>query len=290
MKKKRLSALINLLDDPDEMVFQTVEKELLKENYKIIPELEEKWETSYDEFYQERIENLIQDLHFKQTKKKLKLWISSSENDLLEGFLTIDCIQYPDVNLLGIHQKIEKIKNDIWLEFNNSLTLLEKTTILNHFLYNIHGFSINHNNLNSPQNCFLNQLLDTKSGNPVSIGIIYTIIARQLGIPAQFTDYPKNPLIAIVDRELAKKVHGNDTRTSVLFYINPANKGSITSRKEIDYHLKKNDYEPTDHFAEPKKDIYFIKRLTESLFESYQFVGFTEKQVKIKELIELFPE
>jgi regulator of sirC expression with transglutaminase-like and TPR domain len=290
MKKRRLSALIDLLDDPDEMVYQTVEKELLKENHLIIPDLEEKWETSFDEIYQERIENLIQDLHFKQTKKQLNLWIKSTDNDLLEGFLVIDGFQYPDVNLLGIHQKIETIKNEIWLEFNNSLTLLEKTTILNHFLFNIQGFSINHNNLNSPQNCFINQLLDTKTGNPVSIGILYTIIARQLGISAQFSDYPKNPLIAIVDRELAKKVHGENTRTSVLFYINPANKGSITSRKEIDYHLKKNKYEPTDYFAEPKNDIYFIKRLAESLLESYQSVGFAEKESKIKELTELFPE
>lgn len=290
MKRKRLHALIDLLDDPDETIFATVEKELLKENHQIIPDLEKKWETSFDEFYQERIENLIQDLQFKQTKKQLNLWITSKENNLLEGFLTVDRFQYPDVNLLGVHQKIEKIKNEIWLEFNNSLTLLEKTTILNHFIFNIHGFSINHNNLNSPQNCFLNQLLDTKTGNPVSIGIFYTIIARQLGISAQFSDYPKNPLIAIVDRELAKKVHGNNTRTNVLFYINPSNKGSITSRKEIDYHLKKNNYKPTDYFAEPKNDIYFIKRLMESLLDSYQSVGFAEKEAKIKELTGLFSE
>ena len=290
MKNKRLHALIDLLDDPDEMIFATVEKELLKENHQIIPDLEKKWETSFDEFYQERIENLIQDLQFKQTKKQMKLWIHSRQNDLLEGFLAVDRFQYPDVNLLGVHQKMEKLKNEIWLEFNNSLTLLEKTTILNHFIFNIHGFSINHNNINSPQNCFLNQLLDTKNGNPVSIGILYTIIARQLGISAQFSDYPKNPLVAIVDHELALKVHGKNTLSGVLFYINPANKGSITSRKEIDYHLKKNNYEPTDYFAEPKDDRYFIKRLIEALFDSYQSVGFAEKEAKIKELTGLFPE
>jgi len=290
MKNKRLHALIDLLDDPDEIIFATVEKELLKENHQIIPDLEKKWETSFDEFYQERIENLIQDLQFKQTKKQMKLWIHSRQNDLLEGFLAVDRFQYPDVNLLGVHQKMEKLKNEIWLEFNNSLTLLEKTTILNHFIFNIHGFSINHNNINSPQNCFLNQLLDTKNGNPVSIGILYTIIARQLGISAQFSDYPKNPLVAIVDHELALKVHGKNTLSGVLFYINPANKGSITSRKEIDYHLKKNNYEPTDYFAEPKDDRYFIKRLIEALFDSYQSVGFAEKEAKIKELTGLFPE
>jgi regulator of sirC expression with transglutaminase-like and TPR domain len=288
MKKSRLKALINLLDDPDNLVFETVEKELLKENYTIIPVLEKKWENSYDETCQERIENLIQDLQFKKTKNLLKSWIHSPEKNLLKGFLTIDKFQYPDVNQMGIYQKIEKIKNSVWLELNNSLTLLEKTTIVNHFLYNIHGFSINHNNIHSPQNCYLNQLLDTKKGNPVSLSLFYTILARQLGLPAYFTDFPKNPLVAIVDSDLAKKVHGKNTVSDVLFYINPSNKGSIASRKEVNFHLKKNNYAPTERFAEPQPDKLFLRRLLESLRDSFREVGFPEKQTKTEELLKLF--
>ena len=288
MKKSKLQALINLLDDPDQMVFELVEKELLKENDKIIPALEEKWESSFDENSQERIENLIQHLQFKQTKKLLKKWIKSDDKDLLTGFILVDRFQYPDMNLLSIHQKIENLKKDIWLELNNSLTLLEKTTILNHFLYNINGFSINHNNLYSPQNCFLNQLLDTKRGNPVSMSIFYAIISRQLELPTEFIDFPRNPLIAIVDPGLAKKVHGEIRNSDVLFYINPSNKGSITSRKEIEYHLKKHNYQPLQSFTEPRSDLELIKRLFESLQESYQSLGYAEKEEKISELISLF--
>ena len=288
MKKSKLHALINLLDDPDNLVIEMVEHELLKGNDKIIPVLEEKWESSFDESSQERIENLIQQLQFKQTKKLLKKWVQSKNKDLLAGFIGVDRFQYPDLNLLSIHQKIENIKKDIWLELNNSLTLLEKTTILNHFLFNINGFSINHNNLYSPQNCFLNQLLDTKRGNSVSMTIFYAIISRQLELPAEFIDFPRNPLIAIVDPKLARKVHGEIRNTDVLFYINPSNKGSITSRKEIEYHLTKNKYQPLYSFTEPRSDLILIRRLLESLKESYESVGYTEKEDKVKELIRLF--
>ena len=290
MKKSRLKALINLLDDPDNLVFQTVEKELLKANYTIIPALEKHWENSFDETSQERIENLIQDLQFKKTRNLLKTWISSPENNLLEGFLTIDKFQYPDINQMGIHQKIERIKNSIWLELNDSLTLLEKTTILNHFLFNIQGFSINHNNIQSPQNCYLNQLLETKKGNPVSLSLFYTIIARQLGLPAYFTDFPKNPLVAIVDSDLARRVHGKNSSSDVLFYINPSNKGSIASRKEVNYHLKKNNYFPTKKYAEPQADKLFVKRLLESLHNSFHAVGFQEKEMRTAELLSLFSQ
>jgi regulator of sirC expression with transglutaminase-like and TPR domain len=288
MKKSKLQALINLLDDPDKIVFELVEKELLKGNYEIIPALEEKWEISFDEHSQERIENLIQNLHFKQTKKLLKTWLNSKEKDLTEGFLLVDRFQYPDLNQLAIHQKTENIKKAIWLEMNNSLTLLEKITILNHFLFNVNGFSINHNNIHSPQNCFLNQILDTKRGNSFSMSLFYIMLARQLELPTQFIDFPRNPLVAIVEPRLARKVHGIDRNSDVLFYINPSNKGAITSRKEIEYHLRKNNYQPMQPFTEPKPDTVLLQRLLESLKDSYISLGFTEKEAKTEELLSLF--
>ncbi|GAB1453052.1 hypothetical protein MASR2M47_31080 [Draconibacterium sp.] len=290
MTNQKLDALIELLDDPDLTVFELVEKELLKETDKIIPKLEQKWESSFDAFCQERIENIIQNLQFKETARLLKQWLKtdSEVRDLLTGFLIIDRFQYPDVNPLNIRLKLENIRKKIWLELNNSLTLLEKITILNHFLFNLNDFSINFKNIHSPQNCFLNQMLDTKKGNPVSISIFYTIMARMLDLPAQFIDFPKNPLVAIVDAKLARKVHGSGVKSDVLFYINPSNKGSITSIKEIEYHLRTNNYLPLHHYTEPKSDINFLKLLVESLELSYQSVNFIDKKDRVKQLFRLF--
>ena len=41
-------------------------------------------------------------------------------------------------------------------------------------------------------------------------------------------------------------------------------------------------------FTEPKSDVLFIRRLLESLSDSYQTIGFKEKEEKVKELIRLF--
>ncbi len=290
MNNPKLDALIGLLDDPDLTVFEMVEQELLKESDDIIPELEKKWEISLDGNCQERIENIIQHLQFKETSRLLKEWIETenSGQKLLSGFLIIDRFQYPDVNTLGIGVKLENIRKKIWLELNNSLTLLEKTTIINHFLFNILEYSINFKNIHSPQNCFLNQILDTRKGNPVSIAVFYTIIARLLEMPAYFIDFPKNPLVAIVDAKLARKVHGSNSDSDVLFYINPSNRGAITSIKEIEYHLRTNNFQPIKNYTEPKSDIQFIRRLVESLELSYQSVNFMDKRERVHQLLELF--
>ncbi len=290
MTNSKLCALIDLLDDPDLTVFEAVQKELLKETDRIIPELEQKWETSFDGDCQERIENIIQNLQFKETARLLEEWLITDldKRELLTGFIIIDRFQYPDLNQMNIRLKLENIRKKIWLELNNSLTLLEKITIVNHFLFNLNEFSINFKNIHSPQNCFLNQMLDTKKGNPVSISIFYTIIARMLDLPAQFIDFPRNPLVAIVDAKLARKVHGNDAQSDVLFYINPSNKGSITSIKEIEYHLRTNNFQPMHHYTEPKSDVQFIKSLVESLELSYQSVNFIDKKERIQQLLRLF--
>lgn len=290
MNNPKLDALIGLLDDPDLTVFEMVEQELLKESDEIIPELEKKWEISLDGNCQERIENIIQHLQFKETSRMLREWIETENTgqSLLSGFLIIDRFQYPDVNALSIGVKLENIRKKIWLELNNSLTLLEKTTIINHFLFNILEYSINFKNIHSPQNCFLNQILDTRKGNPVSIAVFYTIIARLLEMPAYFIDFPKNPLVAIVDAKLARKVHGSNSDSDVLFYINPSNRGAITSIKEIEYHLRTNNFQPIKNYTEPKSDVQFIRRLVESLELSYQSVNFMDKRERVHQLLELF--
>jgi len=287
---RKLHALINLLDDPDNTVYALVERELLKEKQEVIAALEEKWENSFDGICQERIENIIQNLQFKETLSLLRSWLATddAERDLLTGFLIVDRFQYPDMNPLSIHLKIENIRKKIWLELNNSLTLLEKATIINHFLFHVNGFTLNLKNIHSPQNCFLNQVLDTKNANPVSMSILYTLLARQLELPARFIDFPKNPLVAIVDPKLARRVHGKTVESDVLFYINPSNKGAITSIKEIEYHLKSNNFSPFRYYTQPKSDVYFIERLLESLDLSYQSVNFTDKRERVQKLLELF--
>ncbi|MDR2911294.1 MAG: transglutaminase-like domain-containing protein [Bacteroidales bacterium] len=288
MNKKKLQALINLLDDSDSFILETVEKELLKENYVIIPALEEKLKSCFNEGYQGRIENIIKNLQFKQIKKLIKDWLRTGEQNFLEGVLLVDRFQYYDLNQFEINKKIENIKNSIWIELNNSLTILEKTTILNYFLFNVHGFSINHQDIHSPQNCFLNYILDTKKGNPLSISILYTIIARLIGLSTQFVDFPRNPLIAIVDSGLARKIHGNIRSSDALFYVNTSNKGAIVSKKEIEYYMDKNNYTPSQEYIKPQTDSYLIKSHLMFLMKAYQSIGFPEKEEKIKSLYNMF--
>lgn len=277
MEAEKLQALISLLDDPDQAVFEMVERELLKEDSLQVEELEHIWETSLDELIQTRIENLIQQIQFRQTSRKIRNWSKQKEVDLFEGFFLISQYQYPELKLKDIQSQLKKIGNDVWLEINNRLTSIERITVLNHILFDVNKFGINMSNLQSPQNGYLNQLLETKKGNPVSLAILYLLIARELGFPVQFVDYAKNPLIAYIDPEMAKRAHGHDYNSPVLFYINPANKGAIVGRKEIEYLSRRDEHVNEEALQTSCEDRTIIKKLLESLIESYESLGYDEK-------------
>ncbi|MBN2772602.1 MAG: transglutaminase family protein [Prolixibacteraceae bacterium] len=277
-------ALINLLDDPDVGIYKMIEQELVKKNASIIPVLEEKWENSLDEICQQRIENLIQFLHVKDLKKQMRKWVRGSNPDLLEGFFILNKFLYPDLNLQIIERQIEKLQKDIWLELNDSLTSLEKTSVLNHVFFELHGFAVNHTNLNDPDHCYLNKVLESKKGNSYSIAVIYAILAEKLELPVHFIDFPRNPLLAWFDHEIAVEAHGENIDTDIIFYINPSNKGSITGRKELEYHLKKIKFTPDPKYYRKGDNRIFILRLANRLEKAYKMMGLDDKSGIIYEL------
>ncbi len=285
MEHKRLHALITLLDDPDESVFRMVEQEILKEDAGIVDQLEQIWETSLDELIQSRIENLIQQIQFNETKAKIANWANQDSLDLFEGYFLLSCYQYPDIKKKSIEQKLERITKDIWLEFKHSLTALEKITIVNHLLYDVHKFSINHSNLSSPQNCYLNQVLDSGKGNAVSLAVLYLLIARKLELPVFFIDFPRNPLLAYMDLSVAREAHGESNDNPILFYVNPSNKGAIVGKREIDYLVKKNEMLSREMVSTPCSDKFILRRILDSLILSYEELGFTEKVADLKDIM-----
>ncbi len=287
MDNEKLHALIALLDDPDRTVFEMVEKEILAEDPVIINQLEQIWETSLDELIQSRIENLIQQIQFNDTRKKIKNWSNEKEVDLFEGFFLLSRYQYPDLKLKSIKNKLRKISSDVWLEISNKLTSLEKITVLNHIFYDVNKFSINLKNVLSPQNCYLNQVLETKKGNTISIAILYALVARELGFPIHFIDFPKNPLLAYIDGEVAKKAHGDNYESDVLFYINPSNKGAIIGRKDLERFIKRNDQLEQDSMYEPCEDRVIVKKLLESLIESYESLGYQNKVEDLSRIVNM---
>jgi regulator of sirC expression with transglutaminase-like and TPR domain len=275
MSDNELQALIALLDDPDREVYNAISVSIINYGSSIVSELEKVWESSNNELAQRRIEALIHSIQLNSTIENLTKWVESGSQDILEGAFNLALYQYPDIQFTAIEKAVEKIRKDVWLELNENLTALEKVKILNHIFYDIHGFNSNTTNFFAPQNNFLNQVIETKKGGPVALAILYSTVAQRLGLPIYTVNLPKNFILAFKDR--FKSSTTDNPKDSILFYINPFNKGAVLGRREIEHFLSQQNIELKDDFFLPCSNKVSLAQLISSLIISYEKLGNHDK-------------
>ncbi len=286
MNKKEIFALISLLDDPDESVFKQVSMKFLSLGQNVIPVLEDAWEHSFDTLIQNRIENIIHQIQFDIIKDELRNWAEPDNQDLLEGALLIARYQYPDIDIAKIHKQIAQVKQDVWLELNEYLTALEKIKIINHILFDVHNFSGNTTNYHAPQNSYINNVLESKKGNPLLLSIIYTIVAQSLEIPIYGVNLPEHFILCYVNVEvMGMPTTDGNQGSNVLFYINPFSKGAVFGQKEVDAFLMQLKLPPLAMYYEPCSNLEIIKRLLRNLIASYEKLGYPDKSEELKGLL-----
>lgn len=292
MNEKEVESLIKLLDDPDMEIASHVEEKLLSYGNDVIGQLESAWAQSLDIILQERIENLVHKIQFRNIKRELELWYIGGFFDLLQGILIINKYQYPDLDEQKVINQIEDLKRDIWMQMLYDMSAVEKVKLINHVLYGIHGFSGNTSNHQDPQNSYLSQVLESKKGNQILLAVIYAIIAQKLDIPIYGVNLPQHFILAYVDETPAESitVSAEDYEDRILFYINAFNKGFIFGRKDVDAFLKQLNLKPHEHFYEPCTNVDIIQRVLRNLISSYEKLSATEKVAELEELLRLFPE
>jgi len=275
MPDNELHALIALLDDPDQEVFNAVSENIINHGLSVVSMLEKTWESSSSELAQRRIELLIHTIQLNGTIDNLRNWVKSGAVDILEGAYYLSLYQYPETQYSNLEKFIDRIRKDAWIELNENLTALEKVKILNHIFYDIHGFSSNTSNFFAPQNCYINQVIETKKGGPISLAILYSTVAQRLGLPIYTVNLPKNFILAYKDR--FRTATSEDPKDSILFYINPFNRGSILGRREIEHFLSQQNIEPKDDFFLPCSNKVTISQLIGTLIYSYEKLDNNEK-------------
>jgi len=288
MDPKELKAMIALLDDHDREVVNMISDTLLKRGIEAVPELERAWESTLDEKLQERLETIIQKIQFTTSRESLLRWINTGAEYILEGAFFVAQYQYPDISFEKINHEIETIRKDIWLEINNNLTALEKIRILNYIIFDLHRYSRNSADFYAPQNCYLNKVIETRKGNPISLAIIYLSVAYKLGLPVYGVNLPKNFILAYKNEY---RLHDSENEEEdILFYINPYNKGAVLGRREIDYFITQQQLKPQKTFYIPCSNRDIIIRLLNNLILSYEKMGAPEKVPGLKELLAVVSE
>jgi regulator of sirC expression with transglutaminase-like and TPR domain len=275
MNESSIKAMIHLLDDSDTEVVQLVEEQIRTLGTNIIPILESEWEAlSFNPLLQEKIENLIHDFQIESVKNRLLHWKESGAMDLLEGMWIIATYRFPDYSFEQLKLEMDQLYYEVWPQIRENLHPVDQIKILNGIIFDQLKFGANTKNFHAANNSFINVVLESKKGNPISLCVIYMWIAQKLGFPVYGVNLPN--LFVLVYKH-----------SGVNFYINVFNKGLIFNRVDIDNYLAQLNLPQNDIYYNPCSNLEIVRRVLRNLIMAFEKAGDEERKSELNDLISI---
>lgn len=272
MEERELKALVSLLDDDDQQVVAHVEGKILSIGKAVIPFLEHEWESNLNPSVQSRIEELIHTLQYDLLRERLKNWYKNGNQDLLEGMWILATYQYPDLELEKLKQELEQIYYETWLEFRPDLYAFDQIKVINSVLFNKLKFGANTKNFHSPGNSMINVVLESRKGNPITLCVIYLLVAQKLKLPVHGVNLPNLFILTYKD-------------DNHQFYVNAFNRGLIFSKQDIENYINELHLVPQASFFEACSNLEIIRRALRNLVMSFEKMGEHAKANEVKVLL-----
>jgi regulator of sirC expression with transglutaminase-like and TPR domain len=274
MTEPAIKAMIQLMDDSDQEVVHMVETQIRTLGPSIIPILESEWENlSLNPVLQNKIENLIHEFQMESMKTRLMHWKQSGAMDLLEGMWILATYRFPEYSFSTLKKDMDQLYYEVWPQMRDNLHPIDQIKVLNGVMFDQLKFGANTKNFHAANNSFINVVLESKKGNPISLCVIYMWIAQKLGFPVYGVNLP-NLFVLTYKHEQTQ------------FYINVFNKGLIFNKVDIDNYLAQLNLTPLDIYYQPCSNLEIIRRVLRNLIMAYEKSGHEDYRAELTDIID----
>jgi regulator of sirC expression with transglutaminase-like and TPR domain len=272
MTGTEIKALVSLLDDEDNEVAALVEEKIRSLGCGIIPFLESEWENNFSPVIQRKLEDLIHEFQLSQMRDRLIEWKNGGGLDLLEGMWIIATYQYPEVNLETLRTEIDQLYFKIWPHIREDMNPVDQIKAINNVFYGEMSFGANTKSFHSASNSMINIVLNNRKGNPITLCVIYLLLARKLGLPLYGVNLPNLFVLTF-------------KKDPLQFYINVFNRGIIFSKTDIEHYIAQLNIQSKETFYQPCTNLEIIQRVIRNLILSYEKAGEPDKIQELESLM-----
>ena len=162
-------------------------------------------------------------------------WVSFVKNpnhNLIEKCLKLaQILEYPELDISKYIQKIRELGNSLKLKIGAGKNPTYLISMLNEYLFEERGFLGNEEDYYDPGNSFLNVVLDKKTGIPITISIIYSEIAKYIGLDLRIVGFPGHGrLLTIEDLEENLNRNFGEDVEFIPEYLNEATTEQLLTR------------------------------------------------------------
>jgi regulator of sirC expression with transglutaminase-like and TPR domain len=212
-------ALAQLLDDTSPAVRQALVTQFSahgRESVELLQELARQ----PDRILAMHAASYLRELNFPDPVGEFRAFIQSLNYELESGALLLSRTINPDLDVGTCCSHLDAMAARCQELIAEPATAREKCRVLNRVLFHEQGLRGNAEHYTDPLNSFLDQVLIRRKGIPISLSIVYLLVAERIGLQLEPVALPGHFLVGCYEE-------------AVPFFVDPFNAGILLTAGEV---------------------------------------------------------
>lgn len=181
---------------------------------------------------------------------------SGEELNLEQGAWLLAQTEFPDLNAAAYSALLDDFAQRLAEKIvpgSDSDTLM---ATVNEFLFDELGFHGNQENYYQPENSYLNKVIDRRTGNPISLCVVYMLIMKRVGLP-------------IVGIGLPGHFIARFQTASAEVYVDCFNRGKLLTKANCISYILGTGHNLQEGFLQPVTPRRMLQRMCSNLHQIY---------------------
>jgi regulator of sirC expression with transglutaminase-like and TPR domain len=257
LSESQKNALINLLVDEDPAVYRVIREKFLSYG-----QMASAWMQphvlSSDPVLRRRSQEIIDHLARQSADNRfLAFCLSHGEDlDVEQATWLLAQTRYPDINITAYQALFDSYTGDLKEKIDFGNPSLQILATINEYLFKGLGFRGNEQNYYDLENSYMNRVVDRRTGNPISLSMIYFFIARRLRLPVSGIGMPGHFICRF------------QSSTDEI-YIDAFNAGKLLTKADCVKYLLQTSHGFQEGFLAPATPRRILLRMCSNLHQIY---------------------
>jgi regulator of sirC expression with transglutaminase-like and TPR domain len=257
IQENHRKALINLLADEDAKVYRTVRETILSYGRSCSDWLREHT-LSNDPILRRRAREIVDQFARQDADTQfLAFCLNQGEDfDLEQGVLLLCRTQYPEINLDAYSALLDTYAGELRQRLDLNGLPEHIIRVINDYLFRELKFTGDEQNFYDPKNSYFNRVLDRRIGNPITLSLLYLLLARRLRLPMAGIGLPGHFLCRF-----------QSSRAEM--YVDPFKGGRVLVKADCVKMVMQLQHRFDDSFLAPFSARRILQRICSSLHQVY---------------------
>jgi regulator of sirC expression with transglutaminase-like and TPR domain len=273
LDEKQRAALISLLADEDPSIYEIVRSKILSYG-----QTARQWLRPYtlsnDPMMRRRAAEIVHHLARQSADERFLVFCQrhGEDLDLEEATGLLAQTRYPEINPEAYRALYDHWAHELRERLNLTAAPEQILGVINRYLFSELGFSGNEHYSDEPESCYLNRIVDQRTGNPIGLCAVYLFVARHLGLPVVGIGLPGH-FICRYQSPLKE------------IYVDCFRQGRFLTKGDCIKYLLQTKHSLQEGYLAPVSPRRMLLRMCANLHSAYAHLEMTEEAARVQRYV-----